>query len=229
MVDGVLAWAGVTHATRVLDVGCGLGGSSRHLARKFGASARGVTLSPVQVERATALTSASGLSNVSFQVADALALPFPDGSFDLVWSLESGEHMPDKRRFLAEMARVCAPGGRIILVTWCKREGALSEGEERLLRRICRAYFLPPWVPMADYMRLAQELGLAEAKRADWSLEVAPFWRAVIDTVFSWRGFTGLLRSGLGTIKGALVMPLMQAGLRSNLIKFELACWRKPT
>lgn len=56
------------------------------------------------------------------QVADALQQPFQDGEFDLVWSLESGEHMPDKRRFVGELARVCAPGGRIIIVTWCHRQ-----------------------------------------------------------------------------------------------------------
>lgn len=57
----------------------------------------------------------------SFQVADALQQPFEDNSFDLVWSMESGEHMPDKARFVGELARVCMPGGRIIIVTWCHR------------------------------------------------------------------------------------------------------------
>jgi len=57
----------------------------------------------------------------SFQVADALQQPFDDNSFDLVWSMESGEHMPDKARFVGELARVCMPGGRIIIVTWCHR------------------------------------------------------------------------------------------------------------
>ncbi len=66
---------------------------------------------------------------VSFQVADALQQPFPDASFDLIWSLESGEHMPDKERFVGELARVCAPGGHIIIVTWCHRWVALhSQG-----------------------------------------------------------------------------------------------------
>lgn len=54
-----------------------------------------------------------------FQVADALAMPFADKTFDLVWSMESGEHMPDKRQFVKELARVAAPGGKVIVVTWC--------------------------------------------------------------------------------------------------------------
>ena len=41
------------------------------------------------------------------------------GEFDLAWSMESGEHMPDKRKFVSELVRVTAPGGRIIIVTWC--------------------------------------------------------------------------------------------------------------
>lgn len=103
----------------MLDVGCGVGGSSRHIARKFGCAAQGITLSPVQAARAGELSAAAGLAGrVRFDVADALQQPFADGSYDLVWSLESGEHMPDKARFVNELARVTAPGGRVIIVTW---------------------------------------------------------------------------------------------------------------
>lgn len=57
----------------------------------------GVSLSPKQVARAEQLSAAVGLADkCQFQVADALDMPFPDSSFDFVWSLESGEHMPDK-------------------------------------------------------------------------------------------------------------------------------------
>ena len=50
------------------------------------------------MERATELAAAAKLSNVKFNVMDALKMDFPDGSFDLVWACESGEHMPDKRK-----------------------------------------------------------------------------------------------------------------------------------
>ena len=77
---------------------------------------------PAQAARANALAKEQGLGDkASFQVADALQQPFEDGAFDLVWSMESGEHMPDKARFVGELARVCMPGGRIIIVTWCHR------------------------------------------------------------------------------------------------------------
>ncbi len=86
-------------AAQMVDVGCGIGGSSRHIARKYSASARGITLSPVQAGRANSITEQAGLGErVSYQVADALAQPFDDGSFDLVWSLESGACCEGRRR-----------------------------------------------------------------------------------------------------------------------------------
>ena len=55
---------------QMVDVGCGIGGSSRHIARKFGCEARGITLSPVQAQRANQITAQQGLGDrVSFQVA----------------------------------------------------------------------------------------------------------------------------------------------------------------
>jgi MPBQ/MSBQ methyltransferase len=53
------------------------------------------------------------LVRLSLQVMDALKMQFADDSFDLVWACESGEHMPDKKAYVEEMARVLAPGGKV--------------------------------------------------------------------------------------------------------------------
>lgn len=102
---------------RILDVGCGIGGSSRFFCRRFpNSQVVGVTLSKEQQRRSVEINEAAGLSEqIDVIVADALDLPFEDDSFDLVWSCESGGHMPDKQRFVAEMSRVLAPGS----CTWC--------------------------------------------------------------------------------------------------------------
>lgn len=240
MIEEALRFAGVpgdgesNSPRRIVDVGCGIGGSSRYLATKFGAICKGITLSPVQAQRAQALAVNQCLgSQVSFQVANALQQPFPDGEFDLVWSMESGEHMPDKAEFVSELARVAAPGAAIIIVTWCHRdlmpsEKSLKPEEQKLLRKICDAYYLPEWCSAADYVEIAKSLSLVDIKSADWSHNVAPFWPAVIRSALSWKGFTSLLRSGWKTIRGALVMPLMIEGYKKNLIKFCIITCRKP-
>ncbi|XP_024973796.1 probable tocopherol O-methyltransferase, chloroplastic [Cynara cardunculus var. scolymus] len=218
----------------IVDVGCGIGGSSRYLSTKYGAECYGITLSPVQADRGQALAAAQGLANkVSFQVADALNQPFPDGKFDLVWSMESGEHMPDKLKFVSELARVAAPGATIIIVTWCHRdlspsEESLRPEEKRILDKICDAFYLPAWCSTADYIKLLESLSLEDIKAEDWSENVAPFWPAVIKSALTWNGLTSLLQSGWKTIKGALVMPLMIEGFKKDVIKFSIITCRKP-
>lgn len=235
MIDEVLKWAGAETATRVVDVGCGIGGSSRHIARKFpGCKTEGITLSPYQAGRGNELAVEQGLADrCNFQVADALDMPFQDNAFDLIWSLESGEHMPDKKQFINEIFRVCEPGGRIIVVTWCHRdlepgETSLTKAEQKLLRKINRAYYLPQWCSVQDYVDLMEAQGATDVKRDDWSYIIAPFWKAVIKSSFNLKSLIGLLRSGFSTQRGAYAMFLMLKGYKKGLIKFGCLTCTKP-
>ncbi|NET09669.1 MAG: methyltransferase domain-containing protein, partial [Symploca sp. SIO2B6] len=111
-VHEMVRWGGLDRlpkGTTVLDVGCGIGGSSRILAKNYGFDVTGVTISPGQVQRATELTPED--VTAQFHVDDAMALSYPDASFDVVWSVEAGPHMPDKQRFARELLRVVKPGG----------------------------------------------------------------------------------------------------------------------
>ncbi|HIK12684.1 MAG TPA: methyltransferase domain-containing protein [Oscillatoriaceae cyanobacterium M33_DOE_052] len=216
-----------------LDVGCGIGGSTLYLAQKFNASGTGITLSPVQAARASARAAAAHLSpQTTFLVADALNTPFADNSFDLVWSLESGEHMPDKHKLLQECYRVLKPGGTLILATWCHRptaptglgsiglSGPLQPSELRHLKQIYRVYHLPYVISLPEYEAIARAVGFLNLHTADWSDAVAPFWDDVIRSAFSPAAIFGLLRAGLPTIKGALAMGLMKNGYRRGLIRY---------
>lgn len=101
---------------RVLDAGCGLGGTSFHLARRFGSECEGITLSAVQADRATRTAEALGLADkCRFRVA-SYDDPLPAGSYDLVVAIESLAHSPDPARSLANLARSRTPGGLVIVV-----------------------------------------------------------------------------------------------------------------
>jgi len=124
---------------KVLDVGCGFGGTSRYLAKQLGpkASVTGITLSPRQVERGTELAKEQGVPNAKFQVTNALDMSFADNTFDIVWACESGEHMPDKELYINEMMRVLKPGGKFVMATWCQRDNStvpFDNKDERDLR-----------------------------------------------------------------------------------------------
>jgi tocopherol O-methyltransferase len=233
LIEELLAWAGVQQATNILDVGCGIGGSSLYLAEKFDAQATGITLSPVQAGRATDRAIAAGLDDrVHFQVADALAMPFADDSFDLVWTLESGEHMPDKQQFLRECYRVLKPGGTLLMATWCNRPTEppnlpLTLDEEKHLEDIYRVYCLPYVVPLPEYEAIARSLSFQSIRTADWSTAVAPFWDVVIDSAITPSAIFGLLKSGWTTIQAALSLGLMQRGYERGLIRFGLLCATK--
>ncbi len=230
LIEELLRWSGVRadelKPQRILDLGCGIGGSSLYLAQKYQAQVVGVSLSPVQVQRGQERAAAAGLSqSCQFQVANALELPFDDGEFDLVWSLESGEHMPDKVQFLAEAYRVLKPGGRLILATWCHRpldpgNGPLTTDEQAHLQAIYDVYCLPYVLALPDYAAIARDCGFSQVTTEDWSRAVAPFWQRVMESAVSLPALKGLLQSGPKIIKAALSLRLMKWGYERGLIRF---------
>ncbi len=236
LIEELLFWAGYQDGNvpqSIIDVGCGIGGSTLYLAQKFDSKATGITLSPVQASRAKERAAEVGWDHrVNFEVANALDMPFEDNSFDLVWSLESGEHMPDKANFIAECYRVLKPGGKMILATWCHREtdswaGDLTGSEVAHLKEIYRVYCLPYVISLSEYREIAAESGFQNLKSDDWSIAVEPFWSVVIDSAIAPQAITGLFQAGWQTIQGALSLGLMSRGYARGLIRFGLICGTK--
>ena len=96
----------------LLDLGCGLGGSSRYLAAECGCRVAAIDLTPNFVEAARALTARCGLAKrIEFRQANALTLPFQDGTFDHVWSYAVTMNIQNKEGLGREVARVLKPGG----------------------------------------------------------------------------------------------------------------------
>lgn len=224
--EEILRWGGIQQAQTILDVGCGIGGSSLYLAQKYNANVTGITLSPVQASRAKERAASANLSQqTSFEVADALNMPFADESFDFVWSMESGEHMPDKVKFLQECYRVLKPGGKFLMATWCHRTvrlpyGYLTPDELKHLAEIYRVYCLPYTISIPEYEKIARDVSFQNIQTDDWSTAVAPFWNVVIDSAFNPAAILGLIFSGWTTIQGALSLSLMSGGYERGLIRY---------
>jgi SAM-dependent methyltransferase len=100
---------------KVLDVGSGLGGSTRYLAAEHQCRATGIDLTKEYVDVANALAELVGLKGVvEFHQGSALEMPFADGSFDVVWTEHVQMNIADKRAFYTEITRVLAPGGHLL-------------------------------------------------------------------------------------------------------------------
>lgn len=166
----------------ILDVGCGIGGTSRYLAKKLsnGSSVTGITLSNKQAERAKELAVQQGVTNADFLVMDALNMTFPDNSFDYVWACESGEHMPDKKRYVEEMIRVLKPGGKIVIATWCQRDEGnrpFNSFEKQMLQFLYSEWTHPFFISINDYRKLMEGTGsMSTITTADWTPQTISSW-----------------------------------------------------
>ncbi|MDQ6905913.1 MAG: methyltransferase domain-containing protein [Chloroflexota bacterium] len=110
------ALAGIGPTTRILDVGGGFGGPARTLASSYGCSVVVLDLTEAYCKVGEMLTTRCDLSDrVSFRHGDALAIPYPDAAFDLVWTQHSSMNVADKRRLYTEIFRVLRPGGHLAL------------------------------------------------------------------------------------------------------------------
>jgi len=112
--------SGFTPDLHILDVGCGIGGSTRRLARDTGCRVTGIDLSEAYIDTAQRLTELLNMQErVKFHAASALELPFEDNSFDGVWSLQMNMNVEDKLSWLTETRRVLKPGCRAVFYEVC--------------------------------------------------------------------------------------------------------------
>lgn len=113
-LEALLRWTKLGGDERVLDVACGPG----VVAAAFAPHARfviGVDLTPAMLRRAIEVAREKGARNTAFVLGDGERVPFADGSFERVISRRSFHHFPDPRAVLRDMARVCAPGGAVVI------------------------------------------------------------------------------------------------------------------
>jgi len=116
MNEVIMEAATIKSTDKVLDAGCGVGGSSIFLASVLGCNVTGITLSERQVQQASMNAKQKGLEEkVDFKVMDYCNTSFPDASFDVLWGCESICYADSKEQFIKEAFRLLKPGGRLVV------------------------------------------------------------------------------------------------------------------
>jgi SAM-dependent methyltransferase len=152
--------------TRVLDIGCGIGGPARYLAATFGCRVTGIDLVPDFIDAARLLTEKMGLQDqVDFECADATKLPFGDGAFDVVWSQNVTMNIENKAGFYAEIARVLRPGGLFTMTEFGAGTGGAPDFPVPWARDASYHFLIPP----DETRRLLETAGFTVTHWADGS------------------------------------------------------------
>lgn len=193
--DALLDQLEITVDTLVLDIGCGLGGTARHIARTRGANVTGVDLTEAYVETAQALSKMAGMAQrTAFRQSSALDLCFTADSFDLATMFHVGMNIADKELMMTEVHRVLEPGGIFALfdVMAMEAEPAIT--------------FPVPWAESAELSFVAPPGAYRAAARAAGFEEVVERERSRFALEFFARLFKTIEANGLPPLGLHLLM-----------------------
>jgi cyclopropane fatty-acyl-phospholipid synthase-like methyltransferase len=209
---------------RLLDIGCGVGHPAMRLAGEHEIDVVGVSISRQQVQRANERAASAGLGDrLSFQYADAMDLPFPDESFDLVWALESLHHMPDRWQVVRQAARVLRPGGRMAIGDFLLRGGENNE-EEAARVDLVRMGVLK-LLELGDYQAKLREAGLEPDAALDVSDHTRPSWGKAAELFEAARG---LAEKHIGAEQLNLTISRFHQLSEASTVGYVLLTARKP-
>jgi ubiquinone/menaquinone biosynthesis C-methylase UbiE len=211
---------------RILDVGCGFGGTVAQLNEDYtDLDLTGLNIDARQIQRAVATVKPLARSNnkIAFVVGNACALPFPDASFDTVLAVECIFHFPSRVTFFAETQRVLRPGGKLVLCDFVRR------GWGRLPVILIYKWFMKDirkvygthnrLVPFSWYRVLARRSGLACGPIDDITRNTIPTYAVL-------RKYAGY--SGFDAETYANAQAVMEYGSKLRALAYAILSFSKP-
>lgn len=169
---------GLSSGSRVLDAGCGVGGTSLFLARECGLDMTGITLSEYQLRAARASARALPVERrPSFLLRDYLDTGLPGGSFAGAIAIESSCYAESKPAFLREMLRLLRPGGRLVVADGFRRR--VEAADAASYARLLRGFALTELAHAEEFAAELAEAGFSDVRRSDKSAEIMPSAAAI--------------------------------------------------
>ncbi|WYZ43811.1 hypothetical protein EsH8_VII_000247 [Colletotrichum jinshuiense] len=253
LIQLLLRLSDIGENSKILDVGCGIGGTSRYLASTLGCSVTGITISTKQVEIANRLTKAEaekelekfeatpdhdgfvklGRGKVRFIELDAEKMgdffAGQSSSFDAVWISEALSHFPNKTLFFENAFKVLKPGGKLALADWFKGENINETDFTNDIKPIEDGMLLPPLCTQQGYVDLAQGAGLPLiAKPKDISKDVSRTWDITWSLVQNPSLWAFALSQGRDGIAFLQSFRAMRRGYANGTFQYAVMSFEKP-
>lgn len=167
--------ANIKSSDVVLDAGCGVGGSSIFLAKKFGCKVIGITLSQKQADIATKNAKQNGVeNNTEFIVMDFENMTFPEGKFDVVWGIESICHANSKKKFIEDSHRILKPNGRFIVADGFATREHFTDEEKKIMQKWLSGWGLNFLETEENFKMFSIKVGFQKASFSDITENVMP-------------------------------------------------------
>ncbi|GAA1995326.1 methyltransferase domain-containing protein [Catenulispora subtropica] len=150
MEDRLGAELALPAGSKVLDAGCGIGNVARAMADRHGLDVTGIDILDFNIAEANRRSAKAGLTKATrFHIGDYHHLPFPDSSFDGLYTMETFVHSADPKAALAEFKRVLKPGGKLVMFEYSRtRDSEVSPEANRAMRRVCDEAAMPAWLEL---------------------------------------------------------------------------------
>ena len=210
--------AKIQPGVRVLDVGCGYGGTALYLARNFRCRVDGLTVSPRQARIARRKLARAGLGSLaSIGVCDVeqdLQKLETRGEYEVIWTMESSEHLQDKPGYIERAARLLHKRGKFIIAAWTLSKAAPIVG------RIAELTACPGFQTAGDYARQLCCAGLGITSMTDLTERVLPTWEICYRRVTRARLLWQLMPAEIQSFLAAI--PLMIEAYRWGLMSYTV-------
>ena len=215
---------------RILDAGCGVGGTAIMLAETYGARVTGLTVCEPHIAVATEQAEQRGVSHlVEFRHGDFMNLPFPDETFDLVLNHESFCYASDKLAYLQGVYRVLKPGARWQTLEGFTSGAPISDEQEAMHASAQYGWRMPPLEPWRDMRALLKTAGFKKIWEQDLSSEVMPATKKLRER---WKLFTFLVPPS--SLPSQASLEFMEAtvnydqGLREGIFTYHFISATRP-
>ena len=168
-------YADLTEQDKVLDAGCGVGGSAIWLAKNYGCNVTGITISEDQIEEARRLAEKEQVQDkVNFKFDDFTDTDFEDEKFDVVWGIESICHAEEKLDFIKEAYRLLKHGGKLVVADGFLAKEPENNREEKIVEDFYEGFALPGLERFEKFKEKLFEAGFKNVESHDKTEQIMP-------------------------------------------------------